>query len=217
MLKVSFASHRPDGPYALAIPAWSEDMISERLAGFAEPARTLAARAADAQRFEREPASIAETFIDENGLARRVLLVGLGGRRDDDAVYERIGGALTARLLTSGETRLVIDLSGLNFNGRAAARVGFGAAARSWRQDQYRTRLGRKQKPTLEEVIIVGGGEGVEADWAHQAALLDGLDLTRTLVTEPANILYPESFVARCREALEDLGVELEVLDEPAM
>ena len=102
MLKVSFAATRPQGAYALAIPAWSEDMISERLAGFPEPARTLAARAADAQRFERELAAIAETFIDDDGTARRVLLVGLGGKSDDQAIYERAGGALTARLLTSG-------------------------------------------------------------------------------------------------------------------
>jgi leucyl aminopeptidase len=192
-------------------------MISERLAGFAEPARTLAARAADAQRFERELAAIAETFIEDGPVARRVLLVGLGGKRDDEAIYERIGGALTARLLTSGETRLVIDLTGLNFDGLSAARIGFGAAARSWRHDAYRTRVGRKQKPTLEEVIIVGGGDEAHNLWQHQAALLDGLDFARTLVTEPANILYPESFVARCRQALEGLGVEFEVLDEAAM
>jgi leucyl aminopeptidase len=66
-------------------------------------------------------------------------------------------------------------------------------------------------------VIIVGGGAGAEDHWRHQAALLDGLDLTRTLVTEPANILYPESFVARCRQAMEGLGIEFEVLDEAAM
>ncbi len=217
MLKVSFAQRRPEGAYALAIPAWSEDMITERLAGFPEPARTLAARAADAQRFERELAAIAETFVDDDGTARRVLLVGLGGKRDDEAIYERVGGALTARLLTSGETRLVVDLTGLNFDGKAAARLGFGAAARSWRHDHYRTKLGRKQKPTLEEVIIVGGGEDAATLWEHQAALLDGLDFTRTLVTEPPNVLYPESFVARCRQAMEGLGVEFEVLDEAAM
>jgi leucyl aminopeptidase len=217
VLKVSFAAQRPQGAYSLAIPAWSEDMISERLAGFAEPARTLAARAADAQRFERELAAIAETFVDDNGAARRLLLVGLGGKRDDDAIYERVGGALTARLLTSGETRLVVDLSGLGFDAEAAARLGFGAAARSWRHDHYRTRLGRKQKPTLEEVVVTGFSGDAAAIWARYAALLDGLDLTRTLVTEPANIVYPETFIARCREAMEPLGVQIEVLDEAAM
>jgi leucyl aminopeptidase len=217
VLKVSFAPRRPDGAYALAIPAWSEDMISERLAGFSDAAQTLAARAADAQRFERELAAIAETFVDDAGTARRVLLVGLGGRSDDQAIYERVGGALTARLLTSGETRLVIDLTGLNTGAISAARLGFGAAARSWRHDVYRTRLGRKQKPTLEEVIIIGGGDQAPELWQHQLALLEGLNLTRTLVTEPANILYPESFIARCREAMDGLGIEFEVLDAAAM
>ena len=217
MLKVSFAANRPKGAHALAIPAWSEDMISERLSGFPEPARTLAARAADAQRFERELAAIAETFVDDDGTARRVLLVGLGGKRDDEAIYERVGGALTARLLTSGETRLVVDLTGLKLDGEAAARLAFGAAARSWRYDQYRTKLGRKQKPTLEEVVVVGGGDGADSHWTHYSAVLDGLDFTRTLVTEPANIIYPETFIARCREVLEPLGIEIEVLDEAAM
>ena len=47
--------------------------------------------------------------------------------------------------------------------------------------------------------------------------MLDGLDLTRGLVTEPANIVYPETFVERARAALDGLGVEFEVLDEKAM
>ncbi|WP_243406170.1 leucyl aminopeptidase [Sphingosinicella sp. YJ22] len=217
MLKVSFAATRPEGAYALAIPAWSEDMISERLAGFSEPARSLAARAADAQRFERELAAIAETFIDDDGTARRVLLVGLGGKSDDQAIYERAGGALTARLLTSGETRLVVDVSGLDLDARAAAGLAFGAAARSWRYDTYRTKLGRKQKPTLAELVVVGAGAGIEDAWTHCAAVLDGLDFTRTLVTEPANVVYPATFVERCRDVMEPLGVEIEVLDEAAM
>ncbi|MFN3727993.1 MAG: leucyl aminopeptidase, partial [Allosphingosinicella sp.] len=217
MLKVSFAATRPEGAYALAIPAWSEDMISERLAGFPEPARTLAPRAPDAQRFERELAAIAETFIDDDGTARRVLLVGLGGKSDDQAIYERAGGALTARLLTSGETKLVVDVTGLNLDARAAAGLAFGVAARSWRYDKYRTKLGRKQKPTLAELVVVGAGDGTDQAWSHCSAVLDGLDFTRTLVTEPANVIYPETFVARCREVMEPLGVEVEVLDEAAM
>jgi len=214
VIKVSFAASRPDGAYALAIPVRSEEMVADRLGGLDAGARALVARAADAQRFEREAAAIAETFIEEDDQVRRLLLVGLGAQRDDEALYEKAGGALTARLLTSGETRLVVDFSGTDIRADEAARLAFGAAARSWRYDQYRTKLGRKQKPTLEEIIIVGSSD---AEWGHMAALLDGLDLTRSLVTEPANIIYPESFVARAREALENLGVEFEVLDEKEM
>jgi leucyl aminopeptidase len=215
-MKISFANERPSGAYALALPVWSEDMVADRLAGLDPSARAVAARAADSQRFEREAASVAETFVADGEGARRLLLVGLGDRRQDEALFEKAGGALTARLLTSGETRLVIDLSGLGLDSTAAARIGLGAAARGWRFDRYRTKLTKKQKPTLEEVVIVGGGDPGRA-WEERAALLDGLSFTRELVTEPANILYPESFVERCRERLGPLGVEFEVLDEEQM
>jgi len=216
-VKISFADKRPTGSYALAMPVWGESMLAERLAGFDAGARKLAERAADAQRFEREAATIAETFIEEGEGARRLLLIGLGGKRNDDALFERIGGALTARLLTSGETRLVIDLDGLDLDGEAAGRIAFGAAARSWRWDQYRTRLGRKAKPTLAEVVLVGGGHGTPKSWKRRSAVLAGIAFAREMVTEPANIVYPESFVARTRKVLEPLGVQIEVLDEKAM
>ncbi|HWT11600.1 MAG TPA: leucyl aminopeptidase [Allosphingosinicella sp.] len=214
-MKVSFAAQRPDGAYALAVPVRSEDMLHDRLAGLTEAARTLAVRSAEAQRFEREVGAIAETFVEDGKLVRRLLLVGYGAKQDEVAIHERVGGALTARLLTSGETRLVIDATGLS--PRSAARLAFGAAARSWRHDRYRTKLGRKQKPTLEEVVVVGAEGGAEAEWAHEEAVLAGLELTRALVSDPPNIVYPETFVERCREALEPLGIAFEVLGEAEM
>jgi leucyl aminopeptidase len=215
-LKISFASERPAGSYALAIPVWSEDMLNDRLTALDGPARTVAARAAEAQRFERELGAVAEAFVPEGDQVRRVLLVGLGARKDDPAAWEKAGGALTAKLLTSGETRLVVDLSGTGADADTAARLAFAASARGWRYDVYRTKLGRKQKPTLEEIVIVGAGEGGAA-WDRATALLDGLAFTRELVTEPANIIYPESFVERARKRLEPLGVEIRVLDEKEM
>jgi len=217
VIKVSFAASRPDGAYALAITLRGEERVADRLGWLDAPARARVVGAADAQRFEREAGAVAEAYVDEGSTVRRLLLVGLGGQRDEDALYEKAGGALTARLLTSGETRLVIDLTGTDLSASEAARLAFGAAARSWRYDLYRTKLGRKQKPTLEALVVVGAPAGAKAEWTHQAALLEGLDLTRSLVTEPANIVYPETFVARARAALESLGVEFEVLDEKAM
>ncbi|MBV8685171.1 MAG: leucyl aminopeptidase [Alphaproteobacteria bacterium] len=216
-MKISFAEGRPTGAYALALPVWSDDMLNDRLQSLAEPSRTLAARAAEAQRFEREPGSIAETFVQDGDQVRRLLLVGLGAARDESAPLERAGGALAARLLTSGESRLVIDLTGADLPADAAARLAYGASVRGWRYDRYRTKLGKKQQPTLKEVVVVGGGEGASAAWEGRSALLAGLSFTRELVTEPANILYPESFVERCRTRLEPLGIEFEVLDEKQM
>jgi leucyl aminopeptidase len=217
VIRVEFAAARPEGAYALAIPVRAEDVLHDRLGALGDPARAFAARAAEAQRFERDLGGIAETFVDDGGNVRRLLLVGLGPQPGADGGYERAGGALTAKLLVSGESHLVVDLSGLGLSGRDAARLAFGAAARSWRHDLYRTKLPRKQKPTLETVTLVGAGDDAEQEHARLAALLAGLDLTRNLVTEPANIVYPETFVERVSASLDGSGVEIETLDEKAM
>ena len=216
MIRVSFAATRPEGPFALAIPVRSDDALEAQL-GAAGPAAGIAARAADAQRFERELGGIAETFLAEGDDVRRLLIVGLGGQPEADGGFERAGGALTGRLLISGESKLVVDLTGSGLDGNAAARLAFGAAARSWRYDRYRTKLSRKQQPTLEELVVVGAVGDAAAAWTRFDALLHGLDLTRTLVTEPANVINPQSFVERVTAALEGSGVEIEVLDEQQM
>jgi leucyl aminopeptidase len=119
--------------------------------------------------------------------------------------------------LTSGETHAVIDLAGFDYDADTAARAALAAALRSWRYDRYRTKLKDKHKPTLKTVTIVGGGEGAEARWNDRwKPVYEGVDFTRGLVTEPANIIYPESFVDRCRD-LAKLGIEMEVLDGEQM
>ena len=217
-MDVRFASSRPKGSYALAFPVTSGSGAVERI-GLDEGGALLAKGAADAARFEGKAGSIVEFFLPEGKGARRVLLVGVGADGDGrQAGYESAGAALAARLLTSGETKLVVDLQGLAVAnvGEAAAHLGFGAVLRGWRHDVYRTKLPANAKPTLGEIVIVGGGESAEPAWAHLAALAEGIAFTRALVSEPANILYPESFVARCAP-LAALGIDIEILDEEAM
>jgi leucyl aminopeptidase len=182
------------------------------------PVQGAVVAALDRQRFEGEPSSAAEQFVDEGGTLRRVLVVGIGGGASPGDAAEKLGGTAVARLLTSGEKTAVIDLSGLNFDDDAAAKVGLAAALRSWRYDRYRTKLKDKHKPTLGEVVIVGGGSGAAERYASRwQPVYEGVSLTRELVTEPANIIYPQSFVERVTASLEGNGIEIEVLDRAAM
>jgi leucyl aminopeptidase len=67
-------------------------------------------------------------------------------------------------------------------------------------------------------VTIVGGGAEAEQRYRSRwEPVVQGVSLTRELVTEPANIIYPETFVERVRAALDGTGVEMEVLDRAAM
>ncbi|PTD26339.1 leucyl aminopeptidase [Sphingomonas fennica] len=221
-MQVRFAAVRPEGDHVLAlIVAGGADPAAR--AGLEGAALALARRAAEGARFEGDAGGLAEAVLPEGDGVRRVILAGAGKGGDaDPSGFEKAGSALVARLLTSGETRLVIDLSPLGDAeaGKAAAQVAFGALLRGWRHDVYRTKLPAKSRPSLEEIVIVGAGEGfaaqAEAAWAPLKALADGIAFSRELVSEPANIIYPESFVARC-QPLKDLGVEIEVLDADQM
>lgn len=171
---------------------------------------TLVAGAA-AARFAGEAGGSVESFVEEGGAVLRVLLLGIGNGSAAD--LERAGGALTAKLSTSGATHAAVEFPA-GVSGEDAARLGLGALLRSWRIDTYRTRQPEKAKPTLATVTIVANG--AEAEWAKLSAVAAGVAFTRELVSEPANILYPESFVARCQH-LADLGVKITVLDRAAM
>jgi leucyl aminopeptidase len=214
-MQIRFAESRPKGDYALVLPVAGKDRAALGALG---PSRQAVSAALDRQRFEGDASSASEQFIDDNGGVRRLLIVGTGAGSSPLEAAEKLGGTAASRLQTSGEKTAVIDLTGLGYDADAGARVGLGAALRSWRYDRYRTRLKDNQKPTLEEIVIVGAGAGAAKRYEQRwAPVVEGVSLTRELVTEPANVIYPESFVERARAAIKGTGLEVEVLDRAAM
>ena len=177
------------------------------------------AEGARASRFSGKVGQIHEGFVSQGGKVVRIALVGMSepNGKPRGSAMERAGAALTAKYLTSGETALAIDLSGSRLSAEEAAALLLGARLRGWRHDQYRTRLPEDQKPTLTSIEVIGAPAGTAEAWAMEAALADGVEFTRELVTEPANIIYPESFVARCRARMKGTGIEIRVLDEGEM
>jgi leucyl aminopeptidase len=213
-MQIRFADRRPEGDYALVLPVAGKDRKTLASLGAAQQAVNAGL---DRQRFEGDASSTAELFFDDGGSVRRLLVVGTGSGTPSEAA-EKLGGNAAAKLQTSGDKTAVIDLTGLGYDADSAARVALAAALRSWRYDRYRTTLKDKQKPTLTETVIVGADAGAEQRYTSRwEPVVAGSDLTRELVTEPANIIYPESFVERVKASLEGSGVEIEVLDKAAM
>ena len=177
------------------------------------------AEGAAAARFTGKTGQVFESFGERDGRVVRLVLAGAGKADADDrtAALERAGAALSARYLTSGETALGLDLTGSQLDASEVAAVLLGLRLRAWRHDAYRTRLKDEQKRSLDEVVVIGAPEGTQAAWQIEQALADGVELTRELVAEPANVIYPESFVERVSKRLEGTGAEIIVLDEDDM
>ncbi|MGB7654821.1 MAG: leucyl aminopeptidase [Novosphingobium sp.] len=174
---------------------------------------------AKASRFTGKAGQLHEGFVSRDGAVARVALAGAGdaAAKDRSAALERAGAAITAKYLASGESAVTIDLSLAGLSAAEAAAVLLGAQLRAWRHDIYRTKLPADQQASLATIRVLGAPDGTEAAWAVEAALADGVELTRELVTEPANIIYPESFVERVIKRLDGTGMKVRVLDDAEM
>jgi leucyl aminopeptidase len=64
--------------------------------------------------------------------------------------------------------------------------------------------------------IAVGNVASAQKAWSAREAVADGVVMARDLINEPANVLYPDEFAKRASQ-LKKLGVQVDVLDVPAM
>lgn len=174
-------------------------------------------RALKAANFTGERGKLVELLAPAGVDASRLLVAGLGDASKADArLFEELGGEVAAKLRLSNRAA-VVDFSGIAdlAAGKdvAAAHFAHGFELRNWNYDIYRTRLKPEQQAKLESLTVAGAEQaGPLFERLHKLA--EGVAFTKELVTEPANILYPESFVQRVQARLEPLGVKVTVLGE---
>jgi leucyl aminopeptidase len=208
-MKFTFAASLSSTPDAIAFAIGKDGLDSAEIE--VEQAEMVRA-AAKAGRFEGKTGQTFQTFVTQGDAVIQVFLTGIGnGERKD---CEAAGGAIIAKLMTSGLKHLAVNGKGLESD--QLARLLFGAKLRSWRIDKYRTTMPENTKPTLEEITVLDRELETAQIWQDLSAVADGVSLTRELVSEPANVIYPESFVARCEE-LQSMGVEFTVLGQEEM
>lgn len=208
-MKFTFAASPSSKPDAIGFAVGKDGLDSAEIS--VEQAAMVRA-AARAGRFEGKAGQTFQTFVTEGDAVIQIILTGIGkGERKD---CEAAGGAVVAKLIASGVKHLAINGAGLEQD--QLARLLFGAKLRSWRIDKYRTTMPENAKQTLELITVLDTDMESAKVWQDLSAVADGVSLTRELVSEPANVIYPESFVARCEE-LRDMGVEFTVLGQEEM
>ena len=97
-------------------------------------------------------------------------------------------------------------------NQHGAAAFAYGYKLRSWAFDKYLTKESRKVKlPVMLSLSLSGGLKEAEDSFAKLDHVYEGVALTRTLQSEPSNILHPESFADQVK-ALEGEGLSVDVM-----
>ena len=215
---VQFAEQAPTAG-ALVLPLGSEAELATRGAMLDPTSRQAVGRALESAGFRFRAGDTLQ--LRGIGSWSQILIVGTAGQGDETVRLQAIGG--TAAQETAGENGPVaIAATGLGSGAGAAAQIGVGTRLGGYRFDRYRSEdPERPRRPGQEAPITIVTADAAAARDAWQGrgeALADSVAFARDLISEPANVIYPESFVERAREAFRGVeGVRIEVLDVPAM
>ena len=148
----------------------------------------------------------------------RLLLAGAGKADGLDALHtECLGGRICAKLTGLKIASAAIWAGG--FEGMPlqpadyAARLASGLVLRNYDFARYHTAKDKKPKVMTSATLVSGQARAAAAAFKPLHSLAEAVHMARDLVNEPGNVLYPESFAGRVKK-LEDLGLEVDILDE---
>jgi leucyl aminopeptidase len=173
-------------------------------------------RAVDAMGFHAE----ANQQLDLPGVAPfdRVILAGVGDQPPSPRLFEDAGGLLGQLGAGSPAGRIEILWAGEDVD--SAVHLAFGAALGQYRFLKYRASSPDEPVTGEGEFVIrtpqaVAEEDRYRSQWAPVGR---AVAFARDLISEPANEIYPESFVQRTREAFDGMAnVRIDVLDVAAM
>ena len=210
MLEIAFAKAVVPKSGVVVVPLAEGAALAGQAAALDKALSGALKRAIAAADFTGKKDQQANLLAPSAGL-KRVLLIGTGTAEAFAARgAERLGGAIAAALSKEPEATVLAE----TLDARAAAQLALGARLRAYRFDKYRTTAKEDETPKLSKLTIMPADAAAARDaYVPVAAIAAGVEMTRDLVTEPANILYPEEFADRAG-ALKKLGVKVEVFDQ---
>ncbi|MFV0322126.1 MAG: leucyl aminopeptidase [Alphaproteobacteria bacterium] len=130
----------------------------------------------------------------------------------------RLGGVIAK--LARKKKKVMIELSPLedmiNMGQNNLAILAQAIMIGDWRFLKYKSDADQ-DKSQIEDIMIACQNKAAaEFDFLSLKAAAQGMAASRELVSEPGNILYPQSFTEHAKE-LESLGCEVEILDVKAL
>ncbi|MBI77830.1 MAG: leucyl aminopeptidase [Rhodospirillaceae bacterium] len=178
--------------------------------------------ALNTSQFKGEKGKYLEVFTPPKSRAEKIIVVGIGKLQNiDELAAQSIGGSIFQALSSSSSRAgyvLLDEIKGRKIsNSKLTAHIAYGCMLRSYRFDKYKTQEKREVKKSLVSVtMMLKDSSTARGLFSPLKSVLEGVFFTRDLVTEPANVIFPISFLARL-QVLKKLGVKLEVLDEKQM
>lgn len=154
----------------------------------------------------------------------RLVLFPVDEAADDTVVnLEALGGKIAGKLNALGVQKAAIvvePIAGLSTSDKdVATALATGIRLRDYRFDKYRSKLdndaGDLPADSIGDVtLFLDDNEAAATAWIDGAAIASGVEHGRDLVAEPANVLTPAAFADHCQRLGEEVGLEVDVLEQ---
>ncbi len=183
-------------------------------------AAAVIARSASASKFKGKRGAAVAVLAPAGLDVDQLIIVGTGAAKDfANSDFVSLGGAVMGKLAQDATATILFDFANApEDQAAAAADFTLGLHLRAYRFDLYKTVKKEDGETKGAANITVGVADPADARRAYKShqAVAEGVHIARDLVNEPPNVLHPEEFAHRA-EKLQELGVEVEILDEKTM
>ena len=173
--------------------------------------------ALNAQNFTGAPNSFLPLILQEQDRVDNLLLAGLGDVASPTPLQSRRFGALLADAVRDRSAVLFRTedvFPGALPDERTLMHVLSGFCARQYSFDRYRS---DGEKTIAQRLVVVDArADRLAQLWERQGHIVDAALRVKDLVSEPPNVLYPES-MADMAAQLKNCGLDVTVFDEKAL
>lgn len=218
-MKVSFQPNATEAVQKgiLVLGAFEDNTLFARTSEMNTKTAGQIQRAIDVSSFKGKKDEVLSIPVP-NGLEyAQIILIGFGKAGDATTLsLEEAGAKALSVVARSTQDTLTVDLSDLPLGAEGLARFVSGIEMRSWRFDKYKTKEGDKPKGPTNMCVRANDVDATSAIFNRLHAAVEGNFLTRHVVSEPPNVIYPETMAEQAKE-LASLGLKVEVLDEAKM
>lgn len=218
-MQVSFSKELPLQSQALII------LVNDSLAFFDKSFEVdkqcagALTRAVENSKFKAEKGEFINVIAPNGVEYDNIFIVGVGKEKNLNAlVAQNVGGKAFTAIKNSKIQNATLLIEGFSDNSEFAANFAYGFKLKSYSFDKYFVK--KKQNDSNDNVvfnelsIILDNFEQSSTEYDKLSKIADGVFLSRDLVTEPPNVLYPESYAEIIKESFNENNVEVKVLGE---
>lgn len=182
----------------------------------------LITKAINENKFEGKRNNFTSVVYPKSEFAK-IILAGTGEEKPKNAekALRDIGGDIQSMLNVHKvkEASVVVEDGVCGFSaGAAAAQIGYGAKLRSYTFLKYFTKKKPEELPQLKKITINTTSEkDAAAKFKNLQAIADGVFVARDFVTEPPNVIHPESYAKAIAEEFKGTNVKVRIFGEKEM